>query len=155
MFLEVIDDILEHCEDIHKRKVELINAQLSRLYDDGDGTMKEAIQNIKFTDSVIGLKTELSTHYRREQYFKQNYNFITPETIPIRKPGEVSSFYYYLPIHLTLGRQLNDVSLRKYIINFPIFSTIKVNIHLFPFDFFLCKINPLNFYFKTIVMSTW
>ena len=143
MFPEVIDDILEHCEDIHKRKVELLNAQLSRLYDgDGDGTMKEAIQKIKFTDSVIGLKTELSTHYRREQYFKQNYNFITPETIPIRKPGEVSSFYYYLPIELTLGRLLNDVSLRKYIINFPIFSTSKVNTYFFRLNFSYAKSIP-------------
>ena len=84
--------------------------------------IKQVTEKMRLIDNNIGLKSELSTPYKRDQYLKSRFNFIKEERIPLTKKGQKSSFYYYLPIDQSICRLLCDDSLRKYLIKEPIFT---------------------------------
>ena len=64
---------------------------------------------------------KISTHYKRTQYLKKRFEFVEPIRIEIGKIRDKVSFYMCLPVKKTLSRLLNDKSLRKYMINDPVF----------------------------------
>ena len=78
-----------------------------------------------------GLKKELSTHFRRNKYLHQHFNFLVPERISIGFKDGVESFYYYVSVEQSLRRLLQDKSLRDYIINEPFFINQKVPIYVY------------------------
>ena len=126
---ELANEVFAFCNDIHSSKIQLINQQLQHRYgSENSGLIDRVVENITRVDRVSGLQLELSTNYRREQYFKSNFNFVEPQRIPIKKLKEEDpqSYYWYLPIKQTMTRLLKDKSLRKYIINQPIFCKQQV-----------------------------
>ena len=83
-------------------------------------------ENISLFDSVIGLKTDLSTNYRRNRHLDSKFEFIKAERMLIKKDEKVVGFFYYLPIRKTLKRLLSDDSLRRFLIHNAINTTEKV-----------------------------
>ena len=126
---ELVNDILTFCNDMHDTKIELLNQSLIHQF--GSGSLvkvEKVVEHIKMSNNVTGLKTELSTNWKRNQYFKKNYKFVEPERIIIGHVDGKPRFYYYLPVRSTLSRLLEDNSLRKFIIRQPVFFNKKVNI---------------------------
>ena len=126
---ELVNEIFGFCNDIHNSKIQLINEQVQhRFGSENSALIDRVVENITCVDRVNGLQSELSTNYRREKYFKTHFNFVEPQRIPIEKLKEEDpqSYYWYLPIKETMKRLLKDNSLRKYIINQPIFCKQQV-----------------------------
>ena len=72
---------------------------------------------------MIGLRSNLYTHFKREKILKTQFDFIEPQRIFIGKNKQENCFYYSLPIEKTLGRLLRDKSVRSHIIHQPIFDS--------------------------------
>ena len=81
--------------------------------------------HIDLIDNIVGLKEKVSTHYKREKFFKRRFNFVEPIRVEIGTIRNKVSFCMRLPVAETLYRMLSDDSLRKFIINEPIFSTLQ------------------------------
>ena len=123
---EVVDDIFSFCQEIHSTKMELLTSQAREKSED-DEKINKTIDTMQLTDNVIGLKDQLSTNYKRDKCLKERFSFIQPEKVHIGVIRDnSSSFYYSLPVRETLGRLLKDKSLRRYIINQPIFTNPEV-----------------------------
>ena len=121
---EVIDDIYEYVENIHKKKVEIITETLHDLYvEENYVELKKVTNTIGLIDANSGIKEHLRTAYRRDQYLKSRYNFIEPQPTLIGYWDNIPSTYYRLPIRQTLQRLLSDNSLREEIIHEPLFSS--------------------------------
>ena len=81
-------------------------------------------------DNMVGLKNQLSTHFRREKYFKSHFNFLKARKIEIEDEEiEVKKFFYYTPIRDTLQRLMLDPSFKKYMVKYkPIFTARNVSL---------------------------
>ena len=119
---EVISDIHSYCEEIHKSKMDFVSLKLQNEFGERLVTVSKVIETIKLMDNVTGLKNELSTHYKRDQYFKANFNFIQAEKIILGYTRQIASFYYYKPVQNTLARLINDNTIRQNIIKEPKFN---------------------------------
>ena len=100
------------------------------VYKDFNSNLESIIQVKPFTalvHNVTGLKNELSTNWKRDQYFRKKIKFIQPQHVTIGNVGGQPRFYYYLPVISTLTRLLEDNSLRSYIISQPTFFKHKVH----------------------------
>ena len=115
---EVVNDILAYAKNIHTMKLEFIKGHLQENFN------VDVSDQIDIIDNAVGIQVDISSHYKRDQYLSRNFKFIKPVRFPIGK--EKKSFYYSLPIKLTLGRLLEDDSLRSFIIQEPIFSACEV-----------------------------
>ena len=127
---EVITEIFQFSNEVHSMKLELINAQLTRMKSDKEiANIKEITESVNLIDQNIGLKDELTTHYRRQKHLRQTFDFVEEERIPIKDPEKIKkdSFYYQLPIRKTLTRFLKDETLRRFIIQSPVFFKHKVS----------------------------
>ena len=121
---EVIDNVFEYVENIHKTKVEIISETLHDLYGQENSVeVKKVTNTIGLIDANSGVKEHLRTAYRRDQYLKSRYNFIEPQPTLIGYSGNIPYTYYRLPIRETLQRLLSDNSLREEIIHEPLFSS--------------------------------
>ena len=123
---EVVNEVMSFCQNIHETKMSLITHHLKKsLIDENNLKIENVTDTIDFLDSVIGLKEQLSTHYKREKALKHKFSFIEPERVSIGKIRNQPSFYYYMPVAKTLARLLKDKTLRKHIINSPVFQSSK------------------------------
>ena len=120
----LVSEIITFCNDVHDSKMDLIAQQLKRKCSEDSVSIHNVLKKIKLVDHSTGLKQELSTPYRRTQYFKRKWQFIDPQRTPIG-PNE-ESFYYLFSVKSTLSRLLNDDSVRSHIINQPLFTIDKV-----------------------------
>ena len=59
----------------------------------GDEDSEKVANNIKLLDKNAGLKDKLSTHYKRNKYIKESFEFIDPVKIQIGKAKGVVSYY--------------------------------------------------------------
>ena len=96
---DLVSEVLAFCNDIHSSKIELINQKLHHRFDSENLVeIDKVTENIKLVDSVTGSKNDLSSHYKREQYIRNNFKFVEPQRITIGNMGNKPQFYYYLPI---------------------------------------------------------
>ena len=88
-------------------------------------TVTEAIEVV---DNMVGLKDKISTHHMREKYLKSHFNFLEPQEVPIENNtgDNMEPFFYYASVRETLQRLLNDPTLRRYLINNPMFTSTEV-----------------------------
>ena len=123
----LVDNIIKFCESIHSQKLEMISLQLQNRFGHEENIdIDKVTENISLFDSVVGLKSELSTNYRRNKHLRSQFKFIDPEPITIAIVDNVRYFYYYLPVTETLKRLLRDDTLRKFIINDVIVTSQQV-----------------------------
>ena len=122
---DAVADILTFCDEIHASKIDLINEKLEQKFSlEEDIGIRKVTNTICQYDNVIGLKDELSTNYKCDKYLKTHFKLIQPVKVMIENGKGESSFYYRLPVIKTLGRLLQDNSLRKYLIQQPIFTNV-------------------------------
>ena len=126
---DILNDIIQFSERVHSAKLEIMINQLKEDYLDNQD-IEKVLEDLEYMDNVLGLKENLSTHYRREKYLKTRFSFIEPERIPIKskEEGETkTSFYYEIDVEKSIQRLLNDPTLRKYLIHEPAFDVILIN----------------------------
>ena len=122
---EAVADVLKFCEDIHVSKTELISEKLQQTFSSQkDVDIQKVTVAIKEYDNVVGLKDEMLTEYKHDKYLKTHFKFIQPEKVIIGTKDNVENFYYRLPFVKTLNRLLQDSSLRKYLIQQPLFNNV-------------------------------
>ena len=111
---EVINDIMRFCGNIHSIKLECISSLLVKNFEKESNVEIEKVADVaKLHDNVLGLKDKLLTDYKREKYFKENFDFIEPQRLSIKIEEVEVGFLYSLPIKETLTRLLADDSLRR------------------------------------------
>ena len=54
-------------------------------------------------------------------HIENNFDYIVPQKVDLKDDTGYSSFYYMLPVKKTLGRMLKNESLRKWLIQEPVF----------------------------------
>ena len=79
--------------------------------DENNLSIKNVIDTIDVVDHSAGLKDELLSHHKRDQYLKQQFHFIEPKKVIIGSIRNEICFYYSLSVFKTLGRLLKDKSL--------------------------------------------
>ena len=119
----VIDEILSFSNQIHELKLEYINEKLKQNFSDKENLkVSTIVDDIDLIDDAISLKEKLSTPFRRDKLLKTKFDFITPQRKVIKTVEGVTYFYYSMPVDKTLGRFLNDDSLRCGIFGFCLHS---------------------------------
>ena len=124
---DVINDMLNFCEDIHSIKVDCIISQLkSNFGSENSVEIKKVTDSIQLHDNVIGLKDQLLTDFKRTRHLKNYFKFVEPVPVLIKKVKDQSRdflieevpdqphFYYRLPLRETIARLLSDDSLRRH-----------------------------------------
>ena len=127
---EAVADILTFCEDIHASKTELMSEKLKQTFSSQkDIDIQNVASAIYQIDNAVGLKDELLTEYKRDKYLKSHFKFIQPERVVIGKKNNIVYSYYRLPVVKTLNRLLQDSSIRKYLIQQPLFTNTEPKIY--------------------------
>ena len=117
----VIDDIISFSSRVQTAKTDLITDILKKRYSDHQ-SIENLCSEIEILGKNVGQGNDIATHFKREKYIANNFDYVKPERIPIENPNGPNSFYMSLPIKKTLRRLLSDQSLRDYIIHYPVFS---------------------------------
>ena len=119
-------------EILHYRKINIV-ISARRVNDDYENIIYipnfTVTENIDMIDNMVGLKDQLSTHFRRNKYFKNHYHFVKHRRIEIKDEDiEVKKFFYYIPVQDTLQRLILDPSFRKHMVHYtPTFTARDVS----------------------------
>ena len=104
---QLVNEVFAQCANLHAMKLEFIENQLRRTFlGQNSVQIEDVINTIHLVDNNAGLGNELSTHKRRENVLREHFDFIIPEKHVIKIVGNVTHFYYSLPIVKTLGHSI-------------------------------------------------
>ena len=120
---QVVTDILAFSGSIHAAKIEVVKSSLKIRFDNDN--YKDICKEIDLIEKNSSLKDKLSTHHMRVQYLKKRFEYVEPRRIEIGTIRNKVSFCMDLPIAKTLTRLMSDESLRKFMINDPIFTSLQ------------------------------
>ena len=120
---QVVTDILAFSGSIHAAKIEVVKSSLKIRFDNDN--YKDICKEIDLIEKNSSLKDKLSTHHMRVQYLKKRFEYVEPRRIEIGTIRNKVSFCMDLPIAKTLTRLMCDESLRKFMINDPIFTSLQ------------------------------
>ena len=76
---------------------------------------EDFLKQYQALEPLIGMEAKLSSTYRRQEFFKRNYDIVFPTEVQVGREGEETFYAYTTPMSNTLGQFFRDHSLRPYL----------------------------------------